>query len=446
MWYIIALFALLFVGLMDGHFSSLAAMLFLFLLGGLSILTINKKEYKGYGGKLFGIIFTVYIISAFIASRSFLNGQFFYVVDPVEYIETYSNINTWSWNSSLSTLTNTYLFFADNNGLYNEGISLWAYLANRFFDGTSVFYLTFFQTLFGVLAALEIYKIFSFYFQPRKAYRYAIFFSLISLFHIYSIVIIRDIVIAYFYMLGLRKVIGKPKFLDIFILLFVLVVTMGVRLYTGLFFGVFIMLWFYKLIQERKYARLKVLLVPIVIVGVVFIGASLASSILIENTTGQLEEYDELYSETSGWATRLRSLPMGVSQLAILFFSQLPLDGFSFFSTANSFSNYYLASLNALYQLFGFVIFYGLMYLCFIKGFFKKKETYDRWMLVIMLVFIAITLSTHIDVRRSMEAIPFIYLYYMIYRDTCNSTLWAKVNKFCIAIGFMMMIAYSIIK
>lgn len=446
MWYIVALLAILIVGTFDGHFSSVFAMFLLFILGFCSVNFRKNGVDKQYGSKVFGLIFLVYVFSAFIASRSFLNGQSFYVVDSAKYIAEYGKISIWSLDNAISTLNNTYFLLADNNGLFNEGLALWSYIGNHYFDGSSIFYMTLFQTLFGVLASLEIFKIFLLYFNPNKAAKYSCLFALLSLFHIYSIVIIRDIVIAYFYMLGLRIILEKPKFSDIFFLIIVMVVTMGIRLYTGLFFGAFIMFWIYKLVQNKKYSFLKYLMVPIFILGVAFVSASVVSSVLMENTVGQIEEYDELYSETSGWATRLRSLPMGVRQMAILLFSQLPIDGFSFFPNAKSFSNFYLASLNAIYQLFGFVIFYGLMYLCFIKGFFKKMTTNDRWILVIMLIFIAITLSTHIDVRRSMEAIPFIFLYYIIYKDKCNSKTWAKVNKYCIVIGIMMMIAYTIIR
>ena len=445
MWYIIAFLALLFVGLMDGHLSSLVAMLFILLLGGLSIQTIKNKEYKGHGGKVLGIVFTVYIISAFIASRSFLNGQSFYVGDPLKYLAGYSNINIWSWDEALEVITQTVFFFSDDNGLYNQSLAFWSYIANCYFDGTSVFYMTLFQTLFGVLTALEIYKIFAYYFIPSRASKYVCLFAILSLFHVYSVVVIRDIVIAYFYMLGLRIVIRKPKVSDIFILLLVLLATIGIRLFTGLFFGAFIMFWLYKLLNEKKYARVKFLLVPIIVLGVVFVGAAFASSVLLESTTHQVEVNDSIYEGQSGVSSRLRNLPLGVRQIVILFFSQLPLDNLYRFSIASSISNYYIAILVVLFEIFDFVIFYGLMYYCIFKGFFMKMAFNERWVLIIMLVFLALTLSSHIDLRRAMEAVPFIYLFYLLVPETYNHSNWYKTNKRLVAIGALMMMAYSIL-
>jgi len=418
----------------------------MFLLGFCSVFSIRNSSKRMNCGKVFGVVFSVYVISAFIASRAFLNGQSFYVDDPLKYIDLYSKVNSWSWESSFTVLTDTYLFFKDNNGLFNEALKYWGYLGNHFFDGSSVFYMTLFQTLFGVLASLEIYKIFSLYFDAAKANKYACTFALLSLFHIYSIVIIRDIVIAFFYMLGLRRVIGQPRFKDIFVLLFVMIVTMGVRLYTGLFFGAFIMLWLYKLLQDKKYSNLKILLVPIIVVGIAFVGISFASSILIDSAAGQLEEYDDLYTDVSGASARLRSLPMGIRQVVILFFSQLPLESFQYFIASKSLSNYYLSILAVIYQIFGFVIFYGLMYYCFIKGYFKKMGFNEKWILIIMVVFIALNLSIHMDVRRSMEAIPFIYLFYLLALEHYPRAMIRKINSALVVSGIMMMLAYTIIK
>lgn len=446
MWYVVSLFALFIVGLLDGHISSVAAMSLLYALGLWSFNSIKEREERVQGGKVFGIVFSVYVISAFIASRSFLGGQYFYVSDSMKYIDLFGNVTAWSWTDVSITLQDTYLYFTDNNGLFNTSLSFWAYIANRYFDGASVFYLTFFQTLFGVLASLEIFKILSYYFDSRKATKYACIFALLSLFHIYSIVIIRDIVIAYFYMLGLRKIMGRPKISDLFVLLFVMLMATGVRLYTGLFFGAFIMFWAYKLIQDTRYAQYRIILVPIIAAGIIFVGMAFASSVLIDSTAGQIESYDEKYSELSGTAVRLRGLPVGVRHIAMLFFSQLPLDSFHGLSIADSFSNYHLAILAIVYKLFGFVVFYGTIFHCFIKGFFKKMGFTEKWLLIIMLVFVAITLSTHIDVRRSMEAIPIFFLVYLLSKESVGRTRWLKVNRILMASGFLIMITYAALK
>ena len=70
----------------------------------------------------------------------------------------------------------------------------------------------------------------------------------------------------------------------------------------------------------------------------------------------------------------------------------------------------------------------------------------EKWVLIIMIVFVAITLSTHIDVRRSMEAIPIFFLAYMLSKDSIGRTKWLKVNRVLIASGFLIMITYAALK
>ncbi len=448
MWYIIAFLSIIIVGVFDGHTSSFAAMLLTFLLGFLSVYSIKSQAGRTNGGKVFGIVFSVYVISAFIASRSFIDGQYFYVSDSMKYLATYSDVISWSWGDIFDHLSHTYLDFTDDNGLFNDSLAFWAYVGNHYFDGTSEFFMTLFLTMFGVLTSLEIFKFFSLYLDYSKAAKYTWIFALLSLYHIYSIVIIRDIVIAYFYMLGLRKIIDKPRILDGFVLLLVVLVTMGIRLYTGLFFGTFIMFWFYKLIQDTKYANYRIIVIPIIVVGVIFVGSALLSSVLMENVTDEVGGYDELYSEreAGGAAASFRSLPVGVRQVVTLLFSQLPLTTFHRFLISTSFSNYYLSILAFVFHIFGFVVFYGLMYYCFIKGLFKKMNFNEKWILIIMLVFVAITLSTHIDLRRCMEAYPVFFLLYIFLGQKYYPHKWHNNNRTFILIGCLIMLAYTFIQ
>lgn len=445
MWFLLAIVVLLVVGLVDGHIASITAMMLLFVMGLLSVNTRKNKLERDNGARVFGIVFSIYMISAFIASQSFLNGQFFYVSDSMKYLEVYSDVSVWSWSETFQHLSQTYFNFTDDNGLYNESLAFWAYIANHYCGGTSVFYMTLLQTGFGLLASLEIFKIFLFYFEPSRSAKYTLVFALLSLFHIYSIVIIRDIIIAFFYMLGLRKVIGKPKITDGFVLLFIIVVTMGIRLYTGLFFGVFAMFWLFKVVKSSKYAQYRIVIAPVVLIGIAFVGLSVASSLLMESTSGQIGMYDELYSEESGIASRLRSLPVGIRQISILFFTQLPLDNFSRIYASHSFSNLYLSVLVILYKVFGFVVFYGLLYYCFIRGQFKMMSFNEKWLLIIMLFFMALNLSTHIDVRRSMEAVPIFYLLYMFLSDKISKSKRKAININLVILGIIIMISFAAI-
>ena len=445
MWNLIAFIAILLVGLLDGHMSSVIALLLIYSLGFISVQTIKEENIRQEGLKYLGILFLIYIVSAYIVSLSFSNEQFFYVSDSRKYIDNYINQNDWSWDITKFKLFETYVLLSDNNGLFNESFAYWSYLGNHYFDGSSIYYLTLFLTLFGILSSLEVYKIFNLYFDVSNASKYALIFAVFSIFHIYSVVIIRDIVIAYFYMLGIRKVLGTPKILDIILLLAIVVGTVGVRLYTGLFFCAFILLWSYKLMQDKRYKNLKYIVYPIIIIGVAFVGSSLVYSIVSEGVAGELEHYDDLYTEGGGFASRLRSLPIGIRQIAILLFAHFPLVSLSFLLEAKSFSNFYIFACVISYSIFNFVSFYGLIYYCFIKKAFLKIDFNDRLLILIMFAFVAVTLSTHFDFRRSMEAIPIFFLFYKYIAEKYFYNIMKSINRKLILVGFLMIFAYFFI-
>lgn len=126
-------------------------------------------------------------------------------------------------------------------------------------------------------------------------------------------------------MLGLRKIMGKPKVTDIFVLLALMIITIGIRLYSGLFFGAFIMIWLYRLVNTIKFKKYKILLVPIILVGIVIIVKALALSGLTESTSYEIGYYDELHEGNSGFAARLRGLPIGIRQIVALFLASYHL-------------------------------------------------------------------------------------------------------------------------
>jgi hypothetical protein len=443
---IIPLLLLIIISAADGHLSTLVATTVAYTVLLRSTMGIRNKFARNGGIKLFGIVFSLYLISSYIASFSFLQGNYFFVKDPVKYINMFASTNSWSFDDFLFDLYHNYFEFGDNNPLYNHTLLFWSYMANKFLDGTSVFYMTLLQTFFGVLTSIEIYKIFVNHFDVRKAVRYSCAFALLSLFHIYSTVIIRDVIIAYFYVLGFRIVMREPKISDIFLLIFIFVVITGIRFYTGLFFVVIIMFWLQKMFFLSKYVKYKVLLIPIIIVALVMVGASFFSSFLLEQTFEEIHVYEEMSEEGGNMSNALRELPLGIKHISLMLLSQLGLNAFGLFKNAETFSHIYLAFLNSIYLIFSFVIFYGLMFFIFFDGYLKKIKKDFVWLLVISLLFIMLNVSAHMDVRRCMGVIPYIYFLYIYYQKSNSINKWHNVNKVLTLIAILFNFIYFIVR
>ena len=78
----------------------------------------SQSSVKEGALKVFSIVFSVYVVSAYIFSLSFAQGQFFLVFDPTHYIVSFTSVNFWDWDRFWELLESCYKNFGDNNGLY----------------------------------------------------------------------------------------------------------------------------------------------------------------------------------------------------------------------------------------------------------------------------------------------------------------------------------------
>ena len=444
MYILFALIALVVVNVLDGSLATLVSSLIIFGLCLWSSSRGETNDIKRNGHKVFGIVFPIYIISAYIFSLSFADGGYFYVNDPQRYLQRFMNVHSWSWSYFWDSLYQCYFMFSDSNALYNNVMDGIAFLGNTSLGGATVFYLTLVQTFFGILCSIEVYKIFTGYFTPKQSSKYAIVFALLSCFLMYSCVIIRDIVIAYFYILGFKVILKECKGTIILKLALYFVIIMGVRLYSGLFFGVIIMFWVYKLAKSRN-TSLKVLIVPIALAAGIFVVSSFISQGIMEQTEEEMEMYDELSAERGNISNRLRELPPGVSHIALILFSQARLDPYEFLRIAESSSNYYIALDAMILSFFTFITFFALLYYLFLKGEYGKLSSDDKILFWISILFLALNTS-HIDIRRIMGVLPFLYLLYARFNNMYPKQTARNVNLVMFGAYFVLTLGYFMIR
>lgn len=443
MYIIFALISLVVVSVLDGSVAAFVASLVAFGLCLWSSSRGETNEMKRNGHKVFGVIFPIYIISAYIFSLSFADGGYFYVNDPQRYLQRFMIVHSWSWDYFWDSLYQCYFMFSDSNALYNNTMDGIAYIGNTYLGGATEFYLTLVQTLFGILCSLEIYKIFTKFFTPKESSKYAIIFALLSCFLMYSCVIIRDIVIAYFYILGFKILLKECKTTDIFKLALYFVIIMGVRLYSGLFFGVLIMFWVYKLAKSRN-TSLKILFLPIVLAAGIFLISSFISQGVIEQTEEEMALYDDFSAERGNISNRLRTLPPGISHIALILFSQTRLNPFANIGTSQSFSNFYMSLDDVILSFFTFITFFALLYYLFLRGGYSKLSSDNKLLFWISILFLALNTS-HIDIRRMMGVLPFLYLLYARFnklyprRTVRNVHLFMFGGYLAITLGYYML-------
>ncbi len=407
--------------------SSFAVLFATFLIIGVGMLFCIGVQQPNRGGAFKTLFFvaTIYMISAYIFSLSFDQNNSFAVSDSMRYLQYYQDSR--SYFRGLDYLMETYMGFADNNGLYNSYIQFWAALGNNDLDGASVFYMTLAQTLFGVLCSIALFRIISRYF-PKNAVRYTVSFSCCSLFLFYSSVIIRDITIALFFIYALDYLKQDFKYYRLFLLIVFSIIVMGIRLYTGLFYLVFS--FCYVALDLTKNAGKKSTIVLLVLTGLLLLPIVVTST-LGEQTQVELELYDEFGTSRneSGLYAKLSKLPPGAKQIALTLFSQIsPFPPQSLLFEASTFSQVYMGLDYIVFEIFWFFIFFVLAYLCIIRGKYKLFEKNELVLLLIALLFIVVNTS-HIDIRRMLPVYPCIYFLYLSIKSQTSHEEFSNVKS-----------------
>lgn len=440
---IISLSFLFLFAFFDGSISSLFANSVIFLLGSLYTLRVDRP-WRADALKLFSITFCVYIAIAFIWSRLFSNVDYFYVSDPQNYILRFFDSKDFIFN-----LDKLLLYYTASEGkdiLYVESLQAWCGFANVYLGGITVYSMTLLQTLFGVLSCMTLYQIISQYYG-KKAFHYTLLFSLCSLFLMYSCLIIRDVIIAYFYIEATRIVLNKFKIKNIFVLVLLIVLSAGIRLQSGAFLLSFLLLYIYQSAQGTKFQNFTR---PVLLIAVVFIASLIFSSVFFETQIEEIgmkgERMVERENESGGLINNLLKLPTGLRELAILFFSQMaPFPPHGTFMRATNPLQVLMGIDVIVYEVYWFFISYTVYYLMIFKNGYRILSDKEKYLFLLAISFF-IALTTHPDIRRMMPMYPVIYLIYLNFKERIPRRTLKKSHSVLIVSYISLLVVYFSIK
>lgn len=392
--------------ILDGSGSAAVMLGLILLMSTLFCYSLPKRNRKS-SLRLLTIVFSLYVSIAFIVSLSFNENQYFYVSDSMRYIADYMGRTSFQYD--FHEFKDYYFNFYDSNLLFNAYLNGMALIMNKHFGGMTVYGMTLCLTFFGILSSIILYKIFLRYFDEKHAFRNVLIFSLCSPFFLYSTVIIRDIVICFLYLIAFDIIDRKFSVVRFILLIVVMLLAWGVRLYSGIFIGVFVWYYIYTSIRSTPFKTFGTLIS--VLIGIVAIAAVLGSA-LLEQTTEELIGYEEMSMARSegGVVSRLMSLPPGISNLCIVFFTMIrPLPPFSVFEGVASFSNFTISSMALISGFFWFVSFYVFVLMLVFNNQFKKMSFEKILLLGICFLFLLVN-AAHPDVRRMLPVFPALFL------------------------------------
>ena len=435
----------MFVSIIDSSPASLVVILLILLVGIIKCLQLKdnerKREYK-----LLGVVTLIYIISAFITSRNFLDGKFFLVSDVTQYTRwiglTHADDNYWEM------IAQNYLGLLDKDTLHEVFVRIVCIFGNNYLGGATVYYLTLSHTFFGIMAALALYRTLLYYYDSNKAYKYALAFALCSPFLFYSNVIIRDIIIAFCFARGIEIVLGEFKFKNLIPLLFFTILAAGVRLFSGLFMLSFVAVY---LTKRYEHTKLKMIIIPVFVILIAGVVAGGMVNALIEQTQEQLEYYQEYDANSAassgGLSNYLLALPTGVKEIALFFYSQfMPFPFYAHLATATNITEFYQGFTTIIYPIWWFYIFYMFFVLYIFKG--KYKQLPLSMNMFILLSFAYIFANTaQIDVRRMMHIYPFLFIISLYCQNFLSSRKEVRKTRKLLLGGYaFLLVVYLVIK
>ena len=444
---LIVAFAILAIigGLLDGSWATADIIMVIGAVCYISSFRVPYRLRRRYF-LLCAIVSVGYILSAYIVSLNFQNNDYFLALDSVQYTQ---QVKLQSPDDDYwSLIFENYFELLDQNTLHEVYVRVVCIFANRFLGGATVFYLTLTHTIFGILAIAALYRILLERFNERKSFKYALLFAFLSPCFYYSSVIIRDIIIVYLFTLGIEIVLKQFKTKNILWLVALPIIAGGVRLYSGLFMLSFLVVY---LMKRWENTKLRKLIIPIFAVMVVVVLAGGVIDNLIEQTQEEIQAYQELdagrAAESGGLSNMLLGLPPVLKETALFFYSQImPFPSYPVIGLAKNFTQFYQASLMAIFPVWWFFIFYMFFILYVFKSCYNKLSISENMLILFAFIFILVN-AVQIGVRRIMPIYPFLY-FMSLY---CQNFLVARrdsdsIRKLLVAGYVALIVAYMVIK
>lgn len=420
MLFILVLLILVLLSILDESVASFELGIRMYAIGVMVVCILKGGNWK-YSFRLYSVVFGVYFVVAYIASLSFNNIDYFWVFDPTRYIESYMNRTLFYFD--VDDLIKCYLGFADSNFLFNAYLNVMAIYVNNSLGGMTVYGLTLCQTIWGVLSSVVLFRILARRFDVKQSFQYAVVFAILSQFLFYSTVIIRDIVICFFYLCAFDIVDRKFSLVGLAKLVLIMIIVWGIRLYSGIFVASFIAYYIFVRCRNSRYRYIATFLFAAV---VLFAAVASIGSSLVSQTTEELNHFEELTAERSagGMVSKLQSLPPGISNFAIVLFMMIrPMPPFGVYAEVGSFSNFVMATMLLVAGFFWFVVFYSFGYKLIVKRYITKITLEKVVLLLVCLVFMLANAS-HPDIRRMLPVFPILFVQYAEICQSNDETLF----------------------
>lgn len=425
--------------------SSFVFSYFILSIGSVVIFTF-KKEYRVAGLKIFYIVFSVFSLLA-------LFHYFDYYLDYSSFAQDWiDEYKFFSVTEHYRSIPISQIFedcFVHRIHKINEGyifyISSISSIATSFFDGNHLLLQFLGTVLWGTLMCVLLFRLLLFYIDIDKAYKYTLFYSFFTVSTVYSVLLLRDIVISFFFLWGLIVVSKRYSLKGLFLLILITFLVFEIRYEHGIFFILFIIYYLYNKFKKQKFLFL---------ILACFISI-LSSPLIIDqftNISQTLTGYSEYHQEgisnrDDSLGSIIWSLPTPLKELFIVFYSQLkPFPPWISLLNSNNIFQATFGVLPIFYSIFWFIVLYTILKWFVIYKKYKYISIEIKLLLIIALIMLVSNTASG-NVRRIMCVFPIIYLIYVVIIEKIisrNNKLKTKIEA--MSIYLLMIVFYLFIK
>lgn len=429
--------------------ATLVFSLFIFTFGNIFCYFISSKKQNLSEVTIFNWVFVFYVLLSINYFLGYKADWDFFIQD---WRDEYKFFLITESNQYLSITQNYKDSFIDRiyieYGLYVFYISSLASIAHNYFDGNHLLLQFLGSTLFGVLSSVILYKILNLYVESNKAYKYTLIFMFLSIFNYYSYNLIRDVVIAFFFICGIYFSLNskyKRSIRNLLLMFLCNWLVFELRVESGLIYALMTLYVVFNTFKKNK-----ILLLVFGLMSVVFAGFMLA--VRIDSLLMSFNNYsdfttDSINNNEGGLSQYAYSLPPVIKEITIAFLSQIqPFPSWLNVISANNPYQVLHGLLQIIYSFFWFVIFLSILKWLIIDKKISTLRTELKVLLVILFIFL-VSNSVNMSLRRIIGFYPFIFLIYIYLKEkeiSCDN--FKKVTLLCVIIYISMILFYLFIK
>lgn len=410
--YISGIFSILLALIVGQSFAVFSLIIIFYCIGHLVSFSIERPNRK-QGIILFNWVFSSLILFAIL-----------------HYLYTVVNYNDFAvdWRDEYKfwVISEDFAHFNSLKTIYQDSFSLYkfkdlpgyafyigslGFLAEHYFDGNHLLLQFIGTAIWSGMSSLLLYKIFLLYFHKKIAYIYAIQFALLTVSFAYSFMLLRDIIIAFFYLWVFYIILKKFHLVGILKILLIILIVWQLRLEHALFLLVFLIYYIYYGLKINKIF----LWISIIGLGgalIVLFSRFFISALATVDRYGTRSESKALeVSDSLGKS--LYNLPSPIQEMAFFITSQIrPFPSWNSLSNSSGFYDGIVSFLPIVYTLFWFVVVFSLLKMLIVHKVYQNISKELNMLLLICGLFLFIVSLGSSDARRIMAVYPIVFLFY----------------------------------